>query len=61
MYKKIFDYLDGFKFTYEQEVEMAVGDYFMQEKGVYPNYADLIYFATIADDYMQARGLLLDF
>lgn len=61
MYQKIFDYLDEFSFVNEQEVEMAVGDYFMQEEGVCPSYADLVYFATIADDYMQARGLLLDF
>ena len=56
--KQIFEYLDGFTFVNEAEVEMAVADLFMEKFGAEPCYEDLVQYAIIADEYMNKRGLL---
>lgn len=57
--KDLFDYLDWFTFVNDEEVWMAVADFFMEEMGVFnPSYWEIIEYWELATEYMKNKGLV---
>ena len=53
------DYLDGFNFVNDEEVWMAVADFFMEEMGVLnPSYWEIVEYWELAAEYMKNKGLI---
>lgn len=55
----LWEYLDGFDFVNDEEVWMAVADFFMEEMGVFnPSYWEIIEYWELATEYMKSKGLI---
>lgn len=55
----LFDYLDGFSFVNDEEVWMAVNDFFVEEMGVFnPSYWELLEYWELATEYMKNKWLI---
>ena len=53
----LFEYLDGFSFVSFDEIQMAVNDFFVEKMYVFnPSYSDLMYYQTLASEYMLAKN-----
>ena len=57
--KDLFDYLDWFSFVHDEEVCMAVADFFMEEMGVFnPSYWEILEYWELATEYIKSKGLI---
>ena len=55
----LWDYLDGFSFVNDEEVWMAVNDFFVEEMGVFnPSYWELLEYWELATEYMRNKWLI---
>ena len=55
----LWDYLDGFSFVNDEEVWMAVNDFFVEEMGVFnPSYWELLEYWELATEYMRIKWLI---
>lgn len=55
----LWDYLDGFDFVNDEEIWMAVNDFFMEEMGVLnPSYWELLEYWELATEYMKNKWLI---
>ena len=53
------EYLDGFSFVSDEEVWMAVNDFFVKEMGVFnPSYWELLEYWELATEYMRDKWLI---
>ncbi len=55
----LWEYLDSFDFVNDEEVWMAVADFFMEEMGVFnPSYWEIIEYWELATEYMREKWLV---